>query len=131
MELVGSLMEMEKTRRSWEDWMSRNHDAFRSTPHATTTTSISACSSAILFFHHLSHHTSRQKKRTYLFLCEVSEAIEYLFASQAKYCRSPRRMLTGGVQCATETSTCIPDASTDTKSDDDALQAQAHEIHDA
>jgi hypothetical protein len=69
--------------------------------------------------------------RTYLFLCEFSEALDYLFASQANYCRGPRRMLTAGVERPTQTRACIPDASTDTKSDDDALQAKVHKLYDA
>jgi hypothetical protein len=39
-------------------------------------------------------------------------------------------MLTGVVKRATETRACIPAASTNTKSDNNALQPQVHKLYD-
>ena len=40
-------------------------------------------------------------------------------------------MLTFRIEGATKTRACIPDAGTDTKSNNNALQAQVHKLYDA
>ena len=106
--------------------MAKNHDAFRR-PHSGPLST-----SFVLLFHvsTISYASSHNMAIvTYLFFCEVPESLDDLFAGQAHYCRRPRRMLAGGVERATETSACIPDTSTNTESDNNALQAQVHELH--
>lgn len=120
---MGGSVEIVKRRDGVEE-MAKSHDAFRRPRSGQLSISFVFSFSTIPY--NSSHNVGLV---SYLFFCEISESLGDLFAGQAHYCRRPRRMLAGGVERATETSACIPDASTDTKRDNDALQAQLHEFH--